>query len=273
MVIATRVPSFAVLHHNKVTWLVHQLRTAYDLRDTEFSSFDDSSKDLQLVEIIRRIDTQALSESRRLFSISDNVSQRLAEFNRLQAETLHPPPKHDGRYYAEGYGDYVLVVSRLNRLKRVDQIIRAMPYTRSNVKLYVVGRGAEGGNLQRLVERLDIAHRVRFLGFVPDQDLLRLYAGALAVFYAPYDEDYGFVTIEAFRSRKPMVSTLDAGGVLEFITDGQNGYILPPHRPQLLAARIDRLYGDRALCRRLGEAGYESVRSVTWERTIQTLLS
>ena len=272
-IIATRVPSFVVSHQNKVTWLVHQLRTVYDLRGTEFSPFDHGPSDQQLMETIQSIDTKTLSESKRLFSISDNVGQRLFKYNGLRAGTLYPPPKHDGRYYTEGYGDYVLVVSRLNRLKRVDQIVRAMPYSASGVKLYVVGRGPEGENLERLVERKGVVGKVRFLGFVSDQELLRLYAGALAVFYAPYDEDYGFVTIEAFRSRKPMLSTSDAGGVLELIADGQNGYVLPPHQPQVLAAHIDRLYGDRALCRRMGEAGYESVSAITWERTVERLLS
>jgi len=101
---------------------------------------------------------------------------------------------------------------------------------------------------------------------------LTLYANALAVFYAPYDEDYGFVTIEAFKSRKPMLSTSDAGGVLEFIVDGENGYISAPGQLEQIAGYIDLFYNNRALCRRLGEAGYVKVRDVNWEYTIQKLL-
>jgi glycosyltransferase involved in cell wall biosynthesis len=272
-VIATRVPSFVIAHPNKVTWLVHQLRTVYDLLGTKFSPFGTFPADQRLINTVRHIDTITLAESRKLFCISNNVGQRLARFNRLQSETLYPPPKQDGLYRNDVYGEYVLVVSRLNKLKRVDQIICAMPYVCSKASLYIVGRGEEADNLQKLARDLGVAERVKFLGFVSDADLLALYANALAVFYAPYDEDYGFVTIEAFKSRKPMLSTSDAGGVLEFILDGENGYILMPHHAQQLAAHIDRLYGDRILCRRLGEAGYESVRTITWEYTISKLLS
>ncbi len=271
-VIATRVPSFVISHPNKVTWLVHQLRTVYDLLGTKFSPFSSLPADRRLISRIRRIDTTTLAESQELFCISDNVGQRLARFNGLHAETLYPPPKHDGLYRNDAYGEYVLVVSRLNRLKRVDQIIRAMPYVCSKARLYIVGRGEEAENLQKLARDLDVAERIRFLGFVSDADLLTLYANALAVFYAPYDEDYGFVTIEAFQSRKPMLSTSDAGGVLEFIVDGENGYISAPDQLEQIAGHIDLLYNNRALCRRLGEAGRVKVRDVNWEYTIQKLL-
>ena len=271
MVITTKFPSFAIEHPHKVTWLVQQFRQAYDMMGTPYTHLDEA-KDAELIGAIRQMDTVTLKESRRLYCISDNVGRRLAHYNGLAADTLYPPPMHDGLYRNDGYGDYVLVVSRLNRTKRVDQIIQAMPYVHAGVKLLVVGRGDERNALETLSARLAVGDRVQFMGFVDDSQLLALYAGAMAVFYAPYDEDYGYATVEAFKSQKPVLTTTDAGGVLEFVEDDVTGYVASPNEPQQLAARINELHSDRMLCQRLGTAGHDRVQPITWDRTLHALI-
>jgi glycosyltransferase involved in cell wall biosynthesis len=72
---------------------------------------------------------------------------------------------------------------------------------------------------------------------VDDQRAVELYANARAVAYAPVDEDYGFTTVEAFMSARPVVTTEDAGGVLEFVASGENGLVTAPD-PTALAAAI-----------------------------------
>jgi glycosyltransferase involved in cell wall biosynthesis len=94
---------------------------------------------------------------------------------------------------------------------------------------------------------------------------------ALAVVYAPFDEDYGYVTLEAFLSSKPVITATDSGGVLEFVVDGSNGFICDP-QAQSIAAAINLLAGDRALAARLGNAGRVRARAVTWDGVIEQLL-
>ena len=77
---------------------------------------------------------------------------------------------------------------------------------------------------------------MHFTGAVNDEALLELYAGALGVIYAPFDEDYGYVTLEAFLARKPVITARDSGGTLEFVVDGVNGWICDP-RPDAVAGR------------------------------------
>jgi glycosyltransferase involved in cell wall biosynthesis len=272
LVIATKFPSYLVQHPNKVTWLVHQFRQAYDFVGTDLSPFTNSQEDNELRAVIRRLDTQGLSESRRLFAISGNVARRLARYNGLQATTLYPPPQHEGLYRNDGYGDYVLSIGRLNRLKRVELLIEAMARTKSAARCLIVGEGPEEEGLKRLVKERRIADRVEFLGFVDEPHLLDLYAGCFAFFFAPYDEDYGLVTLEAFKSQKPVISASDSGGVLEFVEHGQNGLVAAPEAAAEFADHIDRLYGDRALCQKLGQAGFERVRDITWDRTVDQLV-
>jgi glycosyltransferase involved in cell wall biosynthesis len=91
------------------------------------------------------------------------------------------------------------------------------------------------------------------------------------VFYAPVDEDYGFATVEACGAARPVVTTSDAGGVLEFVEDGVNGLVRPPD-PVALAEALDRLAADAALAGRLGRAGRPKVVGITWERVVAALV-
>ena len=272
LVIATKFPSFATEHPNKVIWLVQQFRQLYDLYGTEYSTYGHQPEDRAFQQIIQRADTRALAASRRLFAISQNVAGRLATYNRLQAQVLYPPPKQDGLFYHETYGDYVLAVSRLNVMKRLNLLIQAMAQVQSGVRCLIAGTGPEEMALNKLARQLAVDNRVEFLGHVDDGQIPALYANALAVFYAPYDEDYGFATVEAFKSQKPVLTAVDSGGVLEFVEEGVTGHIVPPNEPRQLAERIDQLYHDRSRCSRLGQAGFEKVRSITWDVTIPRLL-
>ena len=125
--------------------------------------------------------------------------------------------------------------------------------------------------LQELIDRSGLRNRVELLGWVDDRDVVEHYANCLGVYYAPYDEDYGYVTVEAFKAAKPMISTADAGGVLEFVADGVNGFVCPPDSPKEIGARIDLLYRDRERARAMGLAGQGRVREVTWDRVIEKL--
>ncbi|WP_322496688.1 glycosyltransferase family 4 protein, partial [Chloroflexus sp.] len=125
--------------------------------------------------------------------------------------------------------------------------------------------------LQRLAAELGLGERVTFRGFVPDDELIDLYAHARAVYYAPVDEDYGFATVEAFGASRPVITTDDAGGVLEFVRHGENGLVSPPD-PAAIAAHLDRLAADPAEAARLGCAGRPLVDAITWERVVQALV-
>lgn len=271
-VIALKYPAYAVPHDNKVTWLIHQLRQAYELFGTEYSFFENSPEDHELRNTIRRMDRNTILESRHIYAISQNVAGRLKKYNDVEAEPLYPPPAMDGRFYCETYGDYVLSVSRLNLLKRVDHLVRAMGHVQTDVRCLIAGRGPDLSQLQQLARQVGAEDRVEFLGFVPNERLLALYARARALYYAPLDEDYGLATVEAMKSHKPVLTSSDSGGVLEFVTDGETGYVTPPDDPQALAQRIDALYTQKQTAQRLGDAGFACVRDINWDTTVARLL-
>jgi len=271
LVIATKFPSYFARHPNKVAWLVHQHRAAYELCGTEYSDFTHADLDVGLRRTLMALDTRMLGECRRLYAIAGNTAARVLTFNGLRAEPLYHPPRLAGRLAGGPAEDYVLSVGRLEAIKRHDLAIAAMALRPGPSRLVIVGTGTQEANLRRLVEELDLGDRVHFAGAVTDEELLAFYAGALAVFYAPFDEDYGYVTLEAFLARKPVVTARDSGGPLEFVVDGVNGLVCDP-RPDAVADAFSRLAADRAGAAALGSAGFERARQVTWDGVIEKLV-
>ncbi len=271
LVIATRFPSYLIEHPNKVVWLIHQFRQAYELVGTRFSDFGQSDDDREVLSMIRAMDYRTLSEARALFSNARNTAERLKRFNDLEATPLYPPPKLIERYHHGEFGDYLFAVGRLDPIKRFDLLIRAMEQTRSGARCLIAGEGNQRPELERMIRERGLERRVELLGFVSDERLIELYAGCFAVCYAPYDEDFGYVTIEAFKSGKPVITADDSGGVLEFAADGENGYVCPSGSPGQFGRRIDALYEDRELARRLGQAGERAVVSISWDHVIRSL--
>ncbi len=272
LLVATKFPSYFARHPRKVTWLVHQHRAAYELVDTPYSEFGHQEFDVALRDQILKLDNQMLGECKGLYSISANISKRLKRFNGLDATPLYHPPKLAARLKGGDAGSYVLSVGRLENVKRVDLAIRAMLHVPPPLELYIAGTGTHEAALKALTESLGLGTRVRFLGEVSNEDVIELYSGCLAVVFPPFDEDYGYVTLEAFLSHKPVVTTTDAGGPNEFVTDGRNGWITAPD-PKALADAIRALDADRRKSARMGDEGYDVARGITWSGVIDRLTS
>ena len=272
LLIASKFPTYFARHPNKVAWLIHQYRAAYELCGTEYSDFAHTELDVGVRDNLIRLDTRMLGECRRIFANARNTAGRLSKFNGLHAEPLYHPPQLAPRLTAGPYGDYVLSVGRIESVKRVDLIINAMASVDSHVRLVVAGDGTQRANAERVAEVAGVTDRVTFLGSVGDDDLVGLYAGALAVIYPPFDEDFGYVTLEAFLARKPVVTCSDSGGPNEFVVDGVNGFVCAP-RADELASAINRLAADRARAAAMGDAGHEVARGITWDGVIEKLVS
>jgi glycosyltransferase involved in cell wall biosynthesis len=271
-VIATKFPTYFVRHPNKITWLFHQYRAIYDLCGTPYSEFGHSEADVRLRDRLMALDNEVLKESARLFANARNTAARLARYNGLTAEPLYHPPPLAALLHSGPLGDYVLSVGRLEANKRVDLIVRALAHTDRGVRLIVVGEGPLRQPLEQVAAEAGVADRVTWTGAIDERALVDLYAAALAVVFPPFDEDYGYVTLEAFLARKPVITTTDAGGPLEFVEDGINGFVTEP-APAAIGAAIARLAADRRAAQAFGDAGHERVRSITWDGVVDRLMA
>jgi glycosyltransferase involved in cell wall biosynthesis len=261
LVVATKFPSYCVRHPNKVVWLLHQFRQAYELDRTELGQFSESGEDRATRRRVQRLDETALGEARKLFATSRNVAERLQRSTGLEAEVLPHPPQ-ELAYRTEAYEPFVFSVGRLDRAKRIDLLIQAA--ARQNVEVVIAGEGPDRGRLESLANG-----RVRFTGRVSEAELADLYARCRAVFYAPVDEDFGMVPFEAFLAEKPVVTTTDAGGPLDVVRDGETGRVVEPTVEAVAAALA--IGEDDA--RAWGRAGKALAERVTWDSAIERLLA
>lgn len=271
LVVATNFPSYFVRHPRKVVWLLHQHRGAYDLADAPWSDIGTDQVSLETQRQLTEWDTRALSEARAVFTISEVVTNRLARFNGLSSTPLYHPPPLFERLRPGTARDYVLLPSRLAANKRPDLLIESLAHLRSSTRAVIAGEGPLREQLLRRAQELGVADRLDLLGFVSDEHLIELFAGALAVVYPPVDEDYGYVTLQAFAASKPVITCDDSGGVLEWVVDGENGFV-SDGSPEAMAAAIDVLAGDAELARTFGERGHARVEGMSWGPVVDALI-
>ena len=272
LVIATKFPTYFVRHPRKVCWLVHQHRAAYELCATEYSDFRHDEIDVGLRDRLMALDEQMLGECQGLYTISQTVTARLQKYNGLASTPLYHPPLIAPRLSGGSYGNYLLSVARLERNKRVDLVVRALAHLPPHLTLIVVGEGSHRSDIEREAEALGLRARITFAGAVTDEALVTLYRAALCLVYVPFDEDYGLATLEGFLAEKPVVTARDSGGTLEFVRDGENGFVVDPD-PAAIADAVARLDANRALAASLGGSGRDIAIAISWDTVINRLLS
>jgi glycosyltransferase involved in cell wall biosynthesis len=267
-VIATKFPAYCVRHPNKVVWVLHQFRQAYDYDRTELGQFSESPQDRATIRAIERLDRVALGEARKVFATSRNVADRLQRSVGIEAEVLPHPPQQLAFRTAEPEG-FVLSVNRLDRAKRIDLLIEAAKADPS-LRIVIAGEGPDRSRLESLAGGLN--GQVEFTGRVDDERLADLYARCLAVYYAPVDEDFGMVPYEAFLSGKPVITTHDAGGPLEVVHDRETGIVVAPD-PGALAQACAHLAHHVDEAKAWGKAGKALAERVTWDACVDALLA
>ncbi|MDX6580724.1 MAG: hypothetical protein QOJ47_2273 [Gaiellales bacterium] len=267
-VIATKFPSYCVRHPNKVAWVLHQFRQAYDYDGTALGQFSDTPEDRATRRAVERLDTVSLGEARRVFATSRNVADRLRRFNGIEAELLPHPPQALAYRTRESEG-FVLSVNRLDRAKRIELLIEAAR-TEPGLRVVIAGDGPDRERLEGLAAGLN--GQVEFTGRIDDERLADLYARCLAVYYAPIDEDFGMVPYEAFLSAKPVLTTADAGGPLEIVHDRQTGVVVAPEAAAIAAA-CSYLAGHLDEAKAWGVAGKSIAERVTWDACVDALLT
>lgn len=269
-VISLQFPGYGVRHEDHRIWVMHQHREVYELYDPDLAS-DDLA---ELRGAVRTFDERVLPRARHLFANSKRVAARLMEYNSLVATPLYHPPPSAERYYEGDSWDYVFFPSRLERLKRQDLLIEAAALLQTPVRILMGGTGGQRDYYQSLIERHELGDRVRLIGEFAEDEKYALYANALAIFFGPRDEDYGYVTLEAMLSAKPVITCTDSGGPCEFVRDGENGFVVEPE-PAAVAEAIDSLYSSRRRAKDMGAAGRAdySRMGIGWEHVIDTLMT
>jgi len=273
-VISLRFPSYAVRHERHACWLNHTMREYYDLWPRFAAGLGTKGRLKEGVRrrLIRMADRYLLTRNvTKLFVQSRTIQERLRVLGEVPSTVLHPPAP-PRPYRCDGYGDYLFAVSRLTPLKRFDLLLQALAVPEArDVRCVIAGEGEEAPRLRALIGELGLERRVELTGRLDTPALVDHLARCRAVCFVPYQEDYGFVTVEAFAARKPVVTCADSGGPTELVQDGVSGAIAAPE-PRALGAAIARVMEDAAAAERIGAAGCKTASALTWERAVLQLL-
>jgi glycosyltransferase involved in cell wall biosynthesis len=273
-VISLRFPSYAVRHPFHVCWINHRMREYYDLWEDLVRGLGRKGRIKERIRrlIFHTLDRWLLTRNvTRVVAQSRTIQRRLEIFGGISSEVLYPPAP-ERNYRTDYYGESFFAVSRLDRLKRLDLLVESAARVRNrSVRFRIAGEGPEEIRLRARIGELGLENRVELLGSISEEALLTELSRCRAVFFAPKSEDYGLVTLQAFRSAKAVITASDSGGPTELVRDGENGFVVAPE-PAAVARKLEQLGDDRALAERLGQSALADSRGHTWERAIGELL-
>ncbi len=267
VVVSTKAPSYNIIHPRHIVYLQHTIRVFYDMFDDVFPQA--SSELQQQRKRIQKIDTYAFKNAFHRFTIGHEVLKRLHEWNNIDADVMHHPICQLEGLHPGTYGDYFFLPGRLHAWKRVDLAISAVKASRLPNKLLISGTGEAEKKLKSLAGN---DPRIEFLGRITDEELVEKYANALAIIFIPIREDYGLVTLEAFKSGKPVLTCTDSGEPLQFVMDGKSGFVCDPN-PESLSLAMHKLIENKAVAESMGLEGMRITAHITWENVANRLLS
>ncbi len=274
-VIAFKFPAYCVCHRHKKLWIFHQFRQVYDLFSIDIP---DNEKYRALRELISQLDVKDMLAAERLLVIGKENQDRMLLYNNIKPDIVFPPLPNKEKYFCSDCKDYIYYPSRVNVTKRQHLAVEAMYYVKTNVKLILSGKCEDieyERKLQNIIKKNNLQDKVIYQNsWIKEEEKLKLLAESLGVMFIPYKEDYGFVTLEAFYSSKPLITCTDSGTPCFFLENSGNGYLTEP-TPQALAKKMDYLFMHRDLAKQMGENARKDIlaRNITWDETVRRLLS
>lgn len=269
-IIYTKFPSYTAQHPNSYLYLIHQYRQFYEFYETRFSSFGNNLSDESLRFLIYNMENKVLNNILNKKAISKNVADRLSVYFDIQMDHIYIPPPFKKLYRSGDYGNYVLFVSRLEEDKRPHLFIDSFSHLPENIRGIMVGDGSLRDKINMMIESRGLRHRIELKSNIDIKELVKLYQDSLCIVFCPFDEDYGFITLEAFMSKKPVITIEDSGGVLEFVDHGHNGFICKEDS-SMIAEKIISLHNNKKLAYELGNTGYEKIKKISYDPLIDDI--
>ena len=278
-VICFRPQAHLISHPHKILWFIHHIRSFYDLWGTPYQACPDDFKHRGIRDALHHVDTVGLSEAKIIFTNSQIVSDRLQLYNKVDSEVLYPPVFQPERFYCAEFNNEIVCICRLEHHKRQHLLIDAMQYVKTPVRLRLCGFSSSpeyADELAKKITKLKLHDQVSLENrWISEEEKIEYLAHCLAAAYVPVDEDsYGYPSVEASHALKPILTTIDSGGVLELIEDGVNGYVTAAD-PKALAEAMDKLYLNRAKTIMMGKRAAERLvtLNISWQHVLERLLA
>jgi len=277
-VIALKFPAYLVPWPNKVLWILHQFRRAYDLRDAGMSHLPVDEHGDRIQRAVRDADNLAFAEATAIYANGPKTAERARHYNGIDPEVLRCPLS-DPQLFKGGKSEgYLLATGRVCEGKRQELLIRALRFA-PRVRLKIVGPPESpqfAKRLRALAAQEGVDDRIQFdLRYMTRAELAEQVNHSAGIVCAPIDEDsFSYVAMEAYYAKKPVLTVSDAGGVLDIVVDGHTGLVVAPE-PEAIGVAMATLVAKPNLAAGFGKAGHEMLKTfkVDWPTTIEKLLS
>ena len=178
-------------------------------------------------------------------------------FDPQRIEVLPPATQAPTSVHTSSFSEKnrIVYAGQIIRGKGVDVLLESLALVKTPFECVILGDGNQRAYCESLSQKLGLAERVRFLGFVPQEQLAAHYQeGSVAVVSSVWPEPFGAVGLEAMRYGLPVVG-FDAGGIREWLISGYNGYLVPWMDRQSFARRVEELLLNKKLAREMGGRG------------------
>jgi glycosyltransferase involved in cell wall biosynthesis len=210
----------------------------------------------------RGVDFEAVSVSTRDDLVSRGIpSNRIRViYNGVDVESLTPDPNVRSKIPLFSY------LGRLKRYKRVDLVIRAFALLDGrDARLEIAGKGDDRDRLEALVAKLNIEDRVRFLGYITEQEKRELLRRSWATILASPKEGWGISNLESAACGTPVIAA-DSPGIRESVVDGDTGFLVAGSDVAAYAAAMRGLLDSPEMVTTLGTNARRFAETFTWER-------
>jgi len=213
--------------------------------------------DVELARRAPRLARRVLRGAKLVIAASNELAEAARALGAREVRVIPSGVDLPERVGEEAEPPEVLYAGRLSAEKGVLELVEAA----DGLNLVVAGDGP-------LRARVPGAQ-----GFVPHDELQRLYARAAVVACPSRREGFGVACLEAMAHGRPVVAT-SVGGLLDLVVDDETGIVVPPRDPAALRSALERLLADPDLRRRLGVAGRERARThFSWETVTDATLA
>jgi glycosyltransferase involved in cell wall biosynthesis len=172
-----------------------------------------------------------------------------------------PAPRMADSNLRSNFSDRNLIIyaGQIIRGKGVDVLLESLKLLKNNFECIILGDGSHRAYCEKLCKNLGLSDRVRFPGFVPQEELKNYYRECTVfAISSVWPEPFATVGVEVMRYGIPVVA-FDVGGIRDWLHDGQNGFLVPWMQREKYAERLDVLLGNKALARKMGAAGQKLV--------------
>lgn len=212
--------------------------------------------------------------------VSNDTKQVLVEKYHIRPEkvVLIPDGVDTGRLHPDEtikrIRNSILFVGRLEKRKGIDFLVKAIPLVKKeipDIKLFVIGRGKLREEIQKFSQSNNLEANIQFLGFVPDEDLVKWYNQVQLVVVPSIFEGFGMIAIEAMACATPVIGTM-VPGLRDIIEDGKNGLLVEYGNYEALSKAIVELLRNEGLREKISLEGNITVeKKFSWEAIVKAI--